>query len=151
MLILAVVVGAWAVGGGLHPARADSLTEKDLLARAREFSRLRNVDASLGTETTGYISHLHYLQMHNNQVPPGSPLHTQSPVFVYRVFGDWTGILNYGGPFDAEVFEVAFNAQTGAVLLTTTYANAEQVPDLTVAANVPLREPAPFPTSVPAP
>ena len=58
IIILSIGVAGWAAGGGLHPARAGSLTEEDLLARAREFSRLRNVDPSHGTEDTGYISHL---------------------------------------------------------------------------------------------
>lgn len=149
MIILAVAVGGWAVVSNLRPAQADGLTEEDLLARAREFSRLRNVDPSLGIEITGYISHLHYFQMYNGQVSPNSPLHTQSPVFVYRVFGDWKGILNYGGPFDAEVFEVALNPQTGAVVLVTGHDDTDHVPNLTAAANAPLHVPPPFPTGVP--
>jgi|GEM_PF-4918217 len=89
--------------------------------------------------------------MHGAYLPPESPLNNNVNVFVYRVFGKWENIATYGDTSTAsnEVFELALNSETGAILLTTSYQEASQVPSLKEASRKQIHIPAPFPTGVP--
>jgi hypothetical protein len=128
--ILALVVGVHTLG-----TRADTFSDERLLTQARERSQSLGVDYRLGREDVYTLPTDRYLQMHGAYAAHGTVLDTASPIYVYRVYGAWKDIPQYNSSIrEAEVLELAFSTETGALVLMTQYPHADQAPDLVRAA-----------------